>query len=91
MQLIYNSELFTVVQIDWQPEPAAPAAEPAMARAGLEIVDKQARTGIFIEGALAEQFREGVQALAEGTPDVDTLDAYIHGFTGLAPQPMVCH
>lgn len=91
MQLIYNSDLFTVLQIDWADGPVPQVDGQTLPRAGLEIVDKQARTGIFIEGALAEQFREGVQALAEHEPDVDELDAYIHGFTGLAPQPMVLH
>ena len=64
---------------------------------GFEIVDKLARKEIFIEGALAEHFKQGVQTLVAGQPqgDADALQAliddYIAGYTALAQQPVVLH
>ena len=63
----------------------------APARGGYEIVDKMARKGIFIEGALAEQFQLGVQALAEQSSTQEAFDEYIARFGALAQQPLVVH
>jgi hypothetical protein len=84
MQMLYNSDSFTVVQF----EPAAAAG--GLARGGYEIVDKFARKEIYIEGALAESFKLGVQALVDGsnaTPEA--FDDFIEGFTHLAHQPLL--
>jgi Protein of unknown function (DUF3567) len=95
MNLLYNSDQFAVVQIDWHDAPdgtqPGPAAESTWVRGGYEIVDKLARKGLFIEGNLAQQFRQGVQALVEGGPDGDALDAYMARYTELAQQPLVMH
>lgn len=105
MQLIYNSDAFAVMQIDTaQPSPMAASAEagtdlqtPAgaeaqsLGRAGFEIVDKVAKREIFIEGSLAEAFKQGVEALNERSPSMDDYDAYMEGFTGLMQQPVVVH
>lgn len=117
MNLLYNSDQFAVVQIDWPEAPQgdlaesagepgqAPAAGPTAAaadepgaqtlpvlvRGGYEIVDKLARKGLFIEGNLAQQFRLGVQALVDGGPDAEALDAYMARYTALAQQPLVMH
>jgi hypothetical protein len=84
MQMLYNSDSFTVVQF----EPAAP--EGALPRGGYEIVDKFARKEIYIEGALAESFKKGVQALVDSPdPNPEAFDEFIEGFTHLAHQPLV--
>jgi hypothetical protein len=62
-----------------------------MTRGGYEIVDKFARKEIYIEGALAESFKVGVQALIERSPSVDELDEYIGRFAALMHQPLVLH
>ena len=86
MQMLYNSDSFTVLQID------VPAqGEDAVARGGYEIVDKFARKGIFIEGEVAQGFKAGVQALIETGPSEEALDDYIAGYTTLAQQPVVLH
>jgi hypothetical protein len=88
MQMLYDSDSFAVMQ--FLPQPTHDAAAPA--RGGYEIVDKAARREIFLEGALAERFREGVEALVRGgarTPEV--FDDYIAGFSGLAQQPLTLH
>ncbi len=89
MQMLYNSDSFVVVQMD---VPAVKGDAPAPARGGYEIVDKTARKEIFIEGALAERFKQGVEALVEqGDSTEEAFDDYIAGFAGLAQQPVVLH
>jgi len=60
-------------------------------RGGFEIVDKFARKEIFIEGAIADSFRRGVQALVQQGPNEEAIDEFIAGFTALAQQPVVLH
>ena len=86
MHMLYNSDSFVVVQVDL-PAPA----EGSLTRGGYEIVDKFARKEIFIEGALAERFKAGVEALAENEPTEEALDDFIAGFTELAQQPLTVH
>lgn len=89
MQMLYNSDSYVVVQIEW---PATAAADgPSGGRGGYEIVDKLARKEIFIEGELAEHFKTGVQAIADSDPSPEAFDAFIGRFTALAQQPVVMH
>ena len=90
MNMLYNSENFAVVQIDVPVEPARPG-EDTLTRGGYEIVDKFARREIFIEGALAESFKLGVQALIDASPTQEELDDYIGRFSSLMQQPLVLH
>lgn len=93
MHMLYNSDSFIVVQFD------VPTAElhqvetgPQLNRGGFEIVDKFARKEIFIEGALAESFQQGVQAIMdEGEPSEDELDAFIERYAVMGQQPVVMH
>ena len=88
MQLLYNSDSFAVLQIEFgQPDEQA-AGTP---RGGFEIVDKFARKGIFIEGEIARCFKDGVQALIDAGPSEEALDDYIAGYTTLAQQPIHLH
>jgi hypothetical protein len=89
MQVLYNSEAFAVVQME---APSGQADAPNLTRDGFEIVVKATRREIFIEGALAERFQHGVQALVEaGQASEEDFDAFIAGFSGLAQQPLVLH
>jgi hypothetical protein len=95
MQLLYNSDSFVVVQFD------VPPTGNVAARGGYEIVDKFARKEIFIEGAVAESFKLGVQALIDQgnkdhqgmplAPNIEALDEFIGCFTQLAQQPVLFH
>jgi hypothetical protein len=88
MQMLYNSDSFAVLQVEYGlPEGAADGST----RGGFEIVDKFARKGIFIQGELAQHFRDGVQALIDSGPTEEALDDYIAGYTELAQQPMLLH
>ena len=62
-----------------------------LSRGGYEIVDKFARKEIFLEGAMAQHFKEGVVALIKNSPSQEELDEYIGRFTQLAQQPVVLH
>jgi hypothetical protein len=85
MEMLYNSDSFTVVQLE------LPAEEGRVARGGYELVDKFARKEIFIEGVLAESFKAGVQALIASDPSPDDFDAFIGRYTSLAQQSMTMH
>jgi hypothetical protein len=86
MLMLYNSDSFAVVQFE------VPATGTQMlTRGGYEIVDKFARKEIFLDGALAQTFKEGVEALIETSPSEEELDDVISRFTTLAQQPVVLH
>ena len=96
MQMLYNSDSFAVVQFDVAGHPVegsvatAPGDEP-LSHGGYEIVDKFARKEIFLQGAMAESFKEGVQALIDTQPSEEEIDDYIERFTSLMQQPLVLH
>lgn len=91
MHMLYNSDHFAVVQFDLPGEDAGDTAGAAPTRGGYEIVDKSAQREIFLEGALARSFRDGVQALIEREPSEDEIDAFLARYTELAQQPVVMH
>jgi len=90
MHMLYNSESFAVVVFEIAP-PQPPGDGPAAGRGGFEIVDKFAKKDIFIEGAVAESFKTGVEALMQGKPSEEEIDEYIGRFTSLMSQPLVLH
>ncbi|ALV04865.1 BTH_I0359 family protein [Roseateles depolymerans] len=95
MHMLYDSPSYIVVQFDVPvslslSDPPHPD-HPPLQRDGFEIVDKFSRKEIFIEGALAQQFQEGVEALIEQGPDVDDLDAFIAQYANMGQQPVVMH
>ncbi len=90
MHTLYNSDSFTVVAFEMAA--VAGSGEAPRSQGGFEIVDKFAQKGIFLQGAVAESFQQGVQALvANGAPDAEALDDFIAGFTLLAQQPVLLH
>jgi hypothetical protein len=90
MNMLYNSDSFAVMQFE-VPGEVDGADKGELTRGGYEIVDKFARKGIFLEGALAESFKLGVQALIENSPSVEDFDEYIGRFASLMQQPLVLH
>lgn len=89
MHMLYNSDSFTVVVFE---VPGAPGGDqPQAPRGGFEIVDKFAQKDIFIDGAIAERFKAGVEALMQTKPSEEEIDDYIGGFASLMPQPLVIH
>jgi hypothetical protein len=88
MQMLYNSDHFVVVEFNLN---ATPSDARAASQGGYEIVDKFARRGIFLEGAVAEGFKRGVNALVERGPTEEEVDDFISGYTQLAQQPVTLH
>ncbi len=89
MNLVYNSDQFAVLQIDL-PTPGHSPADTAP-RGGFEIVDKSARQGIFIEGALALRFRAEAEAMVRDEASAEDIDDYLSGFTALATASPALH
>ena len=87
MQMLYNSDSFVVVQFLSSTEDGLVAATTR----GYEIVDKLAGKEVYLQGAVAESFQRGVEALVQQGPHEEDLDAFIAGFTVLAQQPVVLH
>ena len=88
MQMVYNSDNFVVVQFD---VPQVSAGPDTLSRGGFEIVDKFARKEIFIEGAMAEAFKDEVTALIETSPSEEEMDDYIERYTSLMQHPVIVH
>jgi hypothetical protein len=97
MLMLYNSDSYAVLQFEvasTQPLTQTGAFRldiDPLTRGGYEIVDKLSRKEVFIEGAMAERFEQGVQALTEGTPSEEDMDEFLSGFSGLMFQPVVLH
>ncbi len=90
MQMLYNSDSYVVVRFELAPQPAD-GASVALSQGGYEIVDKFTRKEIFIVGAVAEKFQQGVQAIADDNPSEERFDEFISGFTTLAQHPVTLH
>jgi hypothetical protein len=93
--MVYNSDNFVVVELDI-PVPVGDGdqlhdTDAPLLRGGYEIVDKFARKEIYIEGALAQHFREGVEELARGEPTQDQVEEFIGRYSALAQQSLVLH
>ena len=72
------------------PAPGQSAPEP-LSHGGSEIVDKFARKEIFLQGAMAESFKQGVEALIQTQPSEEEIDDYIGRFASLMQQPVILH
>jgi hypothetical protein len=88
MLMLYNSDNYAVVQIDY---PASAGQEAEGERGGYEIVDKFARKETFLEGEMAASFKVAVQKLIETHPSEEEIDEFIGRFTSLMQQPVVLH
>lgn len=91
MHMLYNSDNYAVVHIELESEHPGPQQPQSLKRGGYEIVDKFARKEMFIEGGMAESFKEGIEALIESSPSIEEFDAYLERFAGMAQQPVVMH
>lgn len=91
MQMLYNSDSFAVVMFDVTSDESAAGSGSVLNRGGYEIVDKFARKEIFLQGAMAESFKEGVEALIQTQPSEEEIDDYIGRFASLMQQPVILH
>ncbi|HEU4622012.1 MAG TPA: DUF3567 domain-containing protein [Burkholderiaceae bacterium] len=95
MNMIYNSPNYCVVEFAAPDESDTRSSAEAQVQAafngGYEIVDKMGRREIFLDGLLAESFRERVNALIENEPTMEDIDDFLGGFTALMQQPVTLH
>jgi hypothetical protein len=85
MQMIYNSPNYCVVEFKDYAE-NIPDHE-----GGFEIVDKASRREIFIQGALAQRFRNNVEELIASEPSLEEVDDFLSSFEGIMQQPVLLH
>ncbi len=88
--MIYDSDAFSVFQLDWDRD-LGPGQQLAIRRGGYEIVDKFARKEIFLEGHIADGFRDRVHDLMQGSPSTDDIDEFLDGFSALSRQNLHAH
>ena len=91
MQMLYNSDSYAVVLFDVAAAVAPGAVAEPLSHGGYEIVDKFARKEIFLQGAMAESFKDGVEALIQTQPSEEEIDDYIERFASLMQQPVILH
>jgi hypothetical protein len=91
MQMLYNSDSYVVVQFDLGAAGTAGTTGATAQRGGYEIVDKFARKEIFLDGAVAQQFKAAVDALVQTHPSEEEIDELIGRYTTTAQQPLVLH
>jgi hypothetical protein len=98
MHMLYNSDSFAVMQFEvptrWPVGGGIGGfrldCDPLM-RGGYEIVDKFSQREVFIEGAMAERFEQGVQALIDGEPSEEEIDDFLADFTAWMSNPVKLH
>ncbi|WP_031409788.1 DUF3567 family protein [Thiomonas sp. FB-Cd] len=91
--MIYDSDAFCVFQLDWADRVMEKRSESSDTErhGGFEIVDKFARKEIFIDGPVADGFRERVQNLMANSPTTDDIDEFLDGFSALSRQNLHAH
>ena len=91
MHMVYNSDNYVIVQFELPQDSDTQHGNEPLSRGGFEIVDKFARKEIFIEGAMAEAFKDEVTALIETSPSEEEMDDYIERYTSLMQHPVILH
>ena len=85
MNLIYNSDQYSVVEF------GVDQGREALRFGGSEIMDKPGRREIFINGELAESFRQHVRHLIATEPSVEEIDDFLGSFDEMMRQPVHLH
>ena len=85
MNLIYNSDLYSIVEFDMNDDPEA------LQCGGYEIMSKFGRYEVFLRGERAETFRREVEDLIASEPTMEEVDAYLARYDPLMPQPTLFH
>ena len=77
MNLIYNSENYAIL------------AYPV--RYGFELVDKQSRRSLFVQGSLAVDLRAAIYRIPDDERDVASIDSLLDEYCAGAARPIVFH
>ena len=77
MNVLYNSDQYYVVEFP--------------GRGGIELVDKTAGRGGFLDGAVEVKFRATMADLASGEPNSESVDEFLGHYDALLTNPLVVH
>lgn len=77
MNVIYNSPHYWIL--------AYPAIQ------GYELFDKESLSILYLQGPLAQHFREAMERIPEETRDIDTVDAFLEEYCRGTARPIVFH
>ena len=93
MDMLYNSDTFSVMHLKAQDEALAPARPdvPVLSRHGFEIVDKRSGKEVYLEGSWAELFQAHLRAWQENAPSQVEVEETLAGYAELAQNPVVVH
>lgn len=93
MDVLYNSDCFSVMHLQTADEALAPVRPdvPALTRDGFEIVDKRSGKEVFLEGYWAELFQGHLRAWQEKTPTHEEVEETLAGYAELAQTPLLLH
>ena len=58
---------------------------------GIELVDKRAGLGAYLDGAVERQFRAEMAYLFSSEPNDESVDEFLGGYQALLTNPMVVH
>lgn len=77
LNILYDSESYCVAEFAGD--------------AGVELMDKQARRSVYLEGALADQFRATFRDLFSSDTLEEDVDEFLGRYGELPTQPIVLH
>ena len=77
MNIVYNSRLYAIV--------AYPVQQ------GFELVDKAASRSLFVQGSVARDLRQAIDAIPDGERDEESIDAFLDAYCAGAARPIVLH
>lgn len=91
MHVIYDSDDYCVVEFLASSKNPGMKGSFALESGGYEIVAKHLQRELFINGAMAVQFRQCVQQLISQQHDVEEVDDFLGGFDNLMDQAVILH
>ena len=77
MNLVYNSEYYAIL--------GYPVQE------GFELVDKQGKRSLFVQGSVAVGLREAIARIPNNERDMDSIDSLLDDYCAGAAKPIVFH
>lgn len=77
MNLVYNSEHFSVVEYP--------------THGGFELIDKHGKTSAFIVGDTAAKFRTSMEHVFSSSPTVESIDEFLDDYEAPSEQQLTFH
>ena len=93
MDVLYNSDSFSVVHLHTPDQSVAPVRPdvPVLQREGFEIVDKRSGKEVYLEGHWAELFQGHLRAWQAHAPSQEEVEDTLSRYAELAQTPLVLH